>query len=152
MRGRESKQYIPHEYILLTDRNDTSDRWVSTDAKALRRFWYRKYFEYLENIGYPKARYVQRLELQVATGFWDAFRYSVCITIEIPRKVRVHRKCIRVLSFRFALLYRGNWSASYDSYPISYYSLLNTVVNINRRLAHSSHVNREYQIKSCYSP
>lgn len=103
---RKSKQYIPHEYILLTDRNDTSDRWVSTDAKASRRFWYRKYFEYLENIGYPKARCIQRLELQVASGFRDAFRYSVCITIEIPRKVHVHRKCIRVLSFRFALLYR----------------------------------------------
>lgn len=99
-RRRESKQYIPHEYILLTDRNDTSDRWVSTDAKASRRFWYRKYFEYLENIGYPKARCIQRLELQVASGFRDASRYSVCITIEIPRKV--HRKYIRVLSFRFA--------------------------------------------------
>lgn len=99
---RESKQYIPHEYILLTDRNDTSDRWVSTDAKASRRFWYRKYFEYLENIGYPKARCIQRLELQVASGFRDASRYPVCITIEIPRKVHVHRKYIRVLSFRFA--------------------------------------------------
>ena len=49
---------------------------VSTDAKASRRFWYRKYFKYLEDIGYPKGRCIQRLELQVASGFRDAARYS----------------------------------------------------------------------------
>lgn len=94
--GGKQAIYIQHEYILLTDRNDTSGRSFNRCESLEARFWYRKYFEYLEDIGYPKGRCIQRLELQVASGFRDA---SWCPPYALLLKY--HGKCASILNVRF---------------------------------------------------
>ncbi|KYQ53239.1 hypothetical protein ALC60_07618 [Trachymyrmex zeteki] len=58
----ESKQYIPHEYILLTDRNDTSGRSFNR-CESLEAFLISEVFQVLGGYWIPKSNICRKITM-----------------------------------------------------------------------------------------